>query len=111
MKRVKITEESAYGSALDRLTGSAKPPEPAPKAEIEDEPASSKIKLSVFVNRQEDAYLEGLSSTAKFTGGRKISKTVLVENMVRAFSTTELDVTGVKTDDELLSRLIAQLRR
>jgi len=69
------------------------------------------IKLSVFLNRQEDAYLENLASIAKFSGGRKISKTRLVENMVRAFSTTELDVRGVKNDEELFQRLSAQLRK
>ena len=66
--------------------------------------------LSVFLNREEDAYLENLSSTAKFSGGRKLSKTKLIESMVRAFRTTSLDVRGVKDDDELLQRVIAQLR-
>jgi len=111
MKRARVTEENAYGMALDRLTGSGKPPQSLPKREVAEEPASAMIKLSVFVNSQEDAYLENLSSTAKFSGGRKISKTALVENMVRAFGTTDLDVRGVKTNDELLQRLIAQLRK
>ena len=48
---------------------------------------------------------------AKWLSDKKISKTKLVENMVRAFSTTELDVRGVKSNDELLQRLIAQLRK
>ena len=68
------------------------------------------IKLSVFLNREEDAYLEGLASAAKFSGGKKLSKTRLIEAMVRAFRTTNLDVQGVKTDEELLSRVTAQLR-
>lgn len=114
MKRVKITEENAYnGSALDRLTGtgtkdavySAKPVAPAPPV------PSSTIKLSVFLNRQEDAYLENLSSTAKFSGGRKISKTKLVEAMVKAFRASKLDVRGVRTDDELFRRVVAQLNK
>ena len=114
MKRVRITEENAYGSALDRLTGGDKPasvPVTTAAGEPVREPVSAMIKLSVFLNRQEDAYLENLSSTAKFSGGRKISKTRLVENMVKAFSTTELDVRGVKSDEELMTRLMAQLRK
>jgi len=112
MKRARVTEENAYGTtALDRLTGSEKQSQPLPVTETVEQPASAMIKLSVFVNRQEDAYLENLASTAKFSGGKKISKTKLVENMVRAFSTTELDVRGVKSDEELLQRLIAQLRK
>ena len=110
MKRVSVTEELAYGSALDRLTGTDKPA-PVPKKREAVEPAGvSMIKLSVFLNHEEDAYLESLASTAKFSGGKKLSKTRLIEAMVRAFSTTKLDVRGVKTDEELLNRVIAQLR-
>ena len=112
MKRASITEELAYGSALDRLTGSAKP---APAAGAKQQPVSQtdtpRIKLSVFLSREEDAYLETLASTAKFSGGKKLSKTRLVEAMVRAFKNSALDVRGVKTGDELLERVIAQLRQ
>jgi len=111
MKRVSITEELAYGTALDRLTGADKPSKEAPKREPIEQSEINRIKLSVFLNQEEDAYLETLASTAKFSGGKKISKTKLVEAMVRAFSTTKLDVRGVKTEEELLKRIIAQLRQ
>ncbi|MEE8318714.1 MAG: hypothetical protein V3R36_03640 [Dehalococcoidales bacterium] len=112
MKRVSITQELAYGAALDRFTGT-EDPAPAPK---KSKPAASSpaetavIKLSVFLQHGEDAYLESLSSSAKFSGGKKLSKTRLVEAMVRAFRRSRLDVRGVKTDEELLKRVIAQLR-
>ena len=111
MKRVSITEELAYGTALDRLTGTDKPSKEATKREPIEQSEINRIKLSVFLNQEEDAYLETLASTAKFSGGKKISKTKLVEAMVRAFSTTKLDVQGVKTKEELLKRIIAQLRQ
>ena len=112
MKRASVTEELAYGTALDRLTGSDRPPAQTPKkAEPTEQTATVMIKLSVFLSREEDAYLENLASTAKFSGGKKISKTRLIEAMVRALSTTELDVRGVKTDEELLERVTAQLRQ
>lgn len=113
MKRAKITEELAYGSALDRLTGSDRPttpPEPRPTTPAPVPSKSPMIKLSVFLNREEDAYLENLASTAKFSGGKKLSKTRLIETMVRAFRKTNLDVRGVKDDQELLNRVSAQLR-
>jgi hypothetical protein len=116
MKRARITEELAYGTALDRLTGGSKtaasaeaPPEPKP--ETKAEPArSSMIKLSVFLNHDEDAYLENLASTAKFSGGKKLSKTKIIEAMVRAFRQSGIDVRGVKDDEELFRRASAQLR-
>ena len=125
MKRVKVTEELAYGSALDRLTGGDRPA-PTPKRRAStprkrapalrkgappEEPGTTRIKLSVFLGRGEDAYLEALASAAKFSGGKKISKTKLIEAMIRAFRSSKLDVEGVKTDEELLNRLTAQLRK
>lgn len=112
MKRVSITQELAYGAALDRFTGTERPA-PAPKKSKPPAPPpaeTSMIKLSVFLQHGEDAYLESLSSSAKFSGGKKLSKTRLVEAMVRAFRRSRLDVRGVKTDEELLKRVIAQLR-
>jgi hypothetical protein len=115
MKRAKITEELAYGSALDRLTGSDRPavtPEPKPTIPATPVPVKvSVIKLSVFLNHEEDAYLEGLASTAKFSGGKKLSKTKLIEAMVRAFRKTDLDVRGVKDEQELLNRVSAEVRQ
>jgi len=111
MKRASVTEANAYGSALDRLTGGDKTTPTSVRKAAPESPSASTIKLSVFLNHKEDAYLEGLASTAKFSGGKKISKTRLVEAMVRAFSTTALDMQGVKTSDELLQRLSAQLRK
>ena len=111
MKRAKVTEEHAYGTALERLTGVDKPAKTLLKKERSKQPATVMIKLSVFLNREEDAYLETLSSTAKFSGGKKLSKTKLIEAMVRAFATTKLDVRGVKTDEELFQRVTAQLRK
>ena len=111
MKRAQVTEELAYGTALDRLIGMDKAP-PAPKKEPPKEsPDSAMIKLSVFLGREEDAYLENLASIAKFSGGKKISKTRLIEAMIRAFSTSNLDVRGVKTSEELFKRVNAQLRQ
>jgi hypothetical protein len=111
MKRVSITPESAYGTALDRLTGGDKLAQASPVAPPKEDLSTPMIKLSVFLNHQEDAYLEGLASTAKFSGGKKMSKTQIIETMVRAFSTTELDMSGVKTSEELFRRLSAQLRK
>ena len=113
MKRARITEELAYGTALDRLTGSdqpAAPPEPRKPVSSPTPPKRAMIKLSVFLNHEEDAYLENLSSTAKFSGGKKLSKTKLIEAMVRAFRNSNLDVRGVRDDEELHKRVNAQLR-
>jgi len=110
MKRVRITEDLAYGTALERLTGIEQPVPAVEKKEPAEMQRGPMIKLSVFLNHEEDVYLETLASTAKFSGGKKLSKTKIIEAMVRAFSATGLDVRGVKTDEELFRRTTAQLR-
>ena len=110
MKRASVTEELAYGNALERLTGNDKQELVQKRGKPTEQPERAKIKLSVFLCGEEDAYLETLASTAKFSGGKKLSKTKLIEAMVRAFRTTRLDVRRVKTDEELLERVTAQLR-
>jgi hypothetical protein len=113
MKRAKITEELAYGKALDRLTGGDRAAAPEPRPSLPATPVLPKaamIKLSVFLNRDEDAYLEALASTAKFSGGKKLSKTKIIEAMVRAFRQTALDVRGVKDEQELFNRVRAQVQ-
>ena len=110
MKRASITEELAYGNALDRLTGEERKSTSRTKRPAAAPASATMLKLSVFLNRDEDGYLENLASTAKFSGGKKISKTKLIETMVRAFRQSKLDVRGVGTDEELLKRVIAQMR-
>jgi len=110
MKRASITEELAYGNALERLTGTERRVSAPARKKLAKPISTPMIKLSVFLNRDEDSYLENLASTAKFSGGRKISKTKIIEAMVRAFRASKLDVRGVKSDEELFERVIAQLR-
>ncbi len=117
MKRAKITEEIAYPkvSALDRFTGGDRPaqaPEQTPAAPppTPEAPKSAMIKLSVFLNKEEDAYLETLASTAKFSGGKKLSKTKIIEAMVKSFRKIDLDVRGVKDDEELLNRVSGRVK-
>jgi hypothetical protein len=110
MKRAIVTEELAYGKALERLTGASRKSAQIAKSEQAEDSGVARIKLSVFLCREEDAYLETLASTAKFSGGKKISKTRIVETMIRAFRKSNLDVRGVRSEEELYKRAIAQLR-
>lgn len=111
-KRAHVTDEHAkntFGDALDRLTGE----ESGATAQVRKTPHAEEntIKLSVFLSQEEYAYLEKLASTAKFSGGKKLSKNKIIGAMVKAFRTSQLDVRGVKNEGDLLKRVIEQLRK
>ncbi len=110
MKRAQLSEEHILGTALDRLTGAGRIGVAPYDSKNSSQAGVTMIKLSVFLNQEEDSYLERLSSKAKFGGGKKISKTKLIEAMVRAFKDSKLDVSGVSNDEELLRRVTAQIR-
>ena len=90
MKRARVTEELAYGNALDRLTGAGKPRQVARQDKREVQPPTTMIKLSVFLNQEEYSYLENLASTAKFSGGK------CQANLVRGIACGVYDVAATR---------------
>jgi hypothetical protein len=51
-------------------------------------------------------YLENLSVKSKVTGGRKLANTAIIRACVRAMMDLDVDVTGVKDEDELKDRIM-----
>lgn len=63
--------------------------------------------LRVPITMPEDMflYLEELSLRSKVTGGRKLANTSIVRACVSAVMNLDVDVTGVKDEDELQERI------
>lgn len=70
--------------------------------------------LRVPITMPEDmfAFLESVSIKSKVSGGRKLANTAIVRACVMAMMDLDVDVQGVKDEDELKERIIkAQTNR
>lgn len=63
------------------------------------------IRVSTFLPKEVVVYLNSLSMKAKATGGAKLSSTMLIRAMVKATMKTKLDVSGIKTEKELVEKI------
>jgi hypothetical protein len=65
--------------------------------------------LRVPITMPEDmfAYLESVSIKSKVSGGRKLANTTIVRACVMAMMDLDVDVHGVKDEDELKERIIS----
>ena len=63
-------------------------------------------RISTFLKPKELEYLDKLSNTAKFTGGFKLSRTEILRALVKAMKEMKVDVTGVKTENQLTERIL-----
>jgi len=57
-------------------------------------------KVSVCLSEKENEYLDLLGKKAKLTGGNKIPKNMIIRGFVKAFMDVDLDVKGLKKDDD-----------
>ena len=63
------------------------------------------FRMPVTVPEEVMLYLEKLSLRAKATGGKKLSNTMITRATLKALMETDLDVSGVKTEEELTERI------
>jgi len=69
---------------------------------------SKKNYLRVPITMPEDmfSYLENLSLKSKVSGGRKLANTAIVRAAIKTLMQLDIDVTGVKDEDELKERIM-----
>ncbi len=69
---------------------------------------SKKNYLRVPITMPEEmfSYLENLSLKSKVSGGRKFANTAIVRAAIKTLMQLDIDVTGVKDEDELKERIM-----
>ncbi|MDI6689380.1 MAG: hypothetical protein QME54_03045 [Actinomycetota bacterium] len=72
------------------------------------EKKSRKNYLRVPITMPEEmfSYLENLSLKSKVSGGRKLANTAIVRAAIKTLMQLDIDVTGVKDEDELKERIM-----
>lgn len=68
-------------------------------------PKSEYFRINLTLPESLDRFLEEMGTEAKANKGYKLPKTLIVRALVRMLGDLDVDVSGVKTEDELLERL------
>ncbi len=69
------------------------------------------FKVHVPMDKEITKWLENLGIDAKASGGFRLAKTTIIKACVRAVMELDLNVDGVKTEDELVKKIQAAIRR
>jgi hypothetical protein len=67
---------------------------------------SNYIRVNLTLPDELDRVLQELGNDARATGGYKIPKTMIMRALVRLLMKLDVDPSGIKTEDELLERLV-----
>jgi hypothetical protein len=72
---------------------------------------SEYIRVNLTLPDELDRVLQELGNDARATGGYKLPKTMIMRALVRLLMTLDLDPSGVKTEDELLERILQAVKK
>lgn len=95
---------SAKAKAVEEAKRVAKELEKARKTD--DMSKSELFRINMTLPVELDKVLEDLGSEAREQGGFKLAKTLIVRSLIRLARILDVDVSGVKSEEEMLKRLI-----
>ena len=67
--------------------------------------------MTIGLNKKQICYLDGLSKSSRFFGGRKLSRIAILRSLFWACKKVEIDVDGVKSEEELYERVLLAFER
>ena len=72
---------------------------------------SEYIRVNLTLPDELDRVLQTLGNNARATGGYKIPKTMIMRALVRLLMSLDVDPSAVKTEDELLERIVQAVKK
>jgi len=63
------------------------------------------FRVPISITKEMEAWLQDLSSQMKSSGGYKLPKSYIIRALLNAAMNLKIDVSGVKTEDELVKRI------
>ncbi len=79
--------------------------------QIDNVPKSEYIRVNLTLPDELDRVLQELGNNARATGGYKIPKTMIMRALVRLLMRLDVDPSGIRTEDELLERILQAIRK
>mgnify|MGYP003394305914 CR=1 FL=1 len=76
----------------------------------------SDVKKGLFqttfsIARETDAWFQSLSNEMKASGGYKLPKSFILRSLLNAMRKLKIDVSGVKTEEELEARFLEAIKQ
>ena len=65
---------------------------------------------TVALNEKQICFLDGISKTSKFSGGRKFSRTSILRAILKASRALKIDLSEVRSEKELKERIVASFK-
>ena len=65
---------------------------------------------TVALNKKQICFLDGISKTSKFSGGRKFSRTSILRAILKASRALKIDLSEVRSEKELKERIVASFK-
>ncbi|MFC1717621.1 hypothetical protein ACFL6S_28425 [Candidatus Poribacteria bacterium] len=79
--------------------------------QIDNGPKSEYIRVNLTLPDELDRVLQELGNDARATGGYKLPKTMIMRALVRLLMKLDVDPSGVRTEDELLERILQATKK
>lgn len=69
------------------------------------------FRVPISITKEMEAWLQDLSSQMKSSGGYKLPKSYIIRALLNAAMSLKIDVSGVKTEEELVKRIREAIKR
>ncbi len=70
-----------------------------------------KLWACVGLNEKQICFLDKISKNCRFSGGRKLSRTSIMRAVLKVARGLDIDVSRVKTEEELENRILLSFRQ
>ena len=68
------------------------------------------FRVPISITKEMESWLQDLSSRMKSSGGYKLPKSYIIRALLDAVRNLKIDVSEVKTEDELVKRILNAIR-
>ncbi len=69
------------------------------------------FRVPISITKEMEDWLQGLSNEMKFSGGYKLPKSYIIRALLEAAMSLRIDVSGVKTEEDLEKRIKEAVKR
>ena len=80
-------------------------------AKFRSEVPKGLFRVSISITKEMESWLQELSSQMKSSGGYKLPKSYINRALLNAAMKLDIDVSGVKTEDELVERILKAVKK